>query len=335
MWLKKDKMFSYDILNKKTDLSPKQLIQDNKLITSPQDIADKINSTFLAKVKRIVGATSRIPMIDPVERLRTCLQKQNKSTPTLNLRPINKVILRRLVSQMKGGRSSGIDAIDSYSIKIAAPLIEDALLHLINLSIKNGFPSIWKTQLIHPLHKKGDKTNGENFRPVSHIAELSKLVEYAVLEQIMAHFEDNDLFHWNHHGFLPNRNTTTTILQIYDNWLKSAERKEINATVFIDMSSAFDVINHSILLQKLSLYGFSEEAVGFFRSYLANRVEVVQVQHKFSSPEHIGDQGITQGSSLGPVAFLVYMNDLPGHSEDGEAVLYADDDSEIVSPFSK
>ena len=75
--------------------------------------------------------------------------------------------------------------------------------------------------------------------------------------------------------------------------------------------------------------------MGFFKSYLANRVQVVQVQHKFSSPEHIGDQGITQGSSLGPVAFLVYMNDLPGHSEDGEAVLYADDDSEIVSPFSK
>ena len=74
MWLKKDKMFSYDILNKKTDLSPKQLIQDNKLITSPQDIADKINSTFLAKVKRIVGATSRIPMIDPVQWLRTWLQ---------------------------------------------------------------------------------------------------------------------------------------------------------------------------------------------------------------------------------------------------------------------
>ena len=204
---------------------------------------------------------------------------------------------------MKGGRSSGIDTIDSYSIKTASPYIQDVLLHLVNLSLKK-YPILWKTQLIHPFHKKGDKGVGENYRPVSHIAEVSKLAEYAVLEQVLHHFQENGLFHPNHHGFLPHRNTTTALLQIYDLWLNSAENKELTAALFIDLSAAFDIVEHKILLNKLSLYNFSDESINFFFSYLSDRKQRVQVQSKLSDPEVVAEQGVPKGSILGPILFL-------------------------------
>ena len=117
-----------------------------------------------------------------------------------------------------------MDFIDSYSLKLAFPKIELVLLHLVNLSISSGkFAKTWKTQLVKPLHKKKDKLVGSNYRPVSHIIELSKLVEYVVHEQVYNHFVSNNIFHNNHHGFIGNHSTTTALIQLFDMWLEAAE----------------------------------------------------------------------------------------------------------------
>ena len=124
---------------------------------------------------------------------------------------------------MKGGRSSGVDNIDSYTLKLAAPLIEEALEHLINLSIKSGtFASFWKPQLIFPQHKKSEKDVIENYRPVSHLVEVGKLVETEVYDQLIEHFISNDLFHSNHHGGLPNHSTAKPLIQLHDMFLQAA-----------------------------------------------------------------------------------------------------------------
>ena len=187
---------------------------------------------------------------------------------------------------MKFSRYHGIDFIDSFSIKLTGPLIEDALLHIVNLSITSGtFASLWKTQLVQPLHKKNDRLDGSNYRPVSHITELGKIIEAIVHKQVYNHFEENQLFHANHHGFLSNHSTATVIIQLQDIWLSAAENKMFTAALLLDLSAAFDIVDHQIFLEKLQKYKLSPQSIEWFSSYLSRRSQAVQVESKFSCAE--------------------------------------------------
>ena len=120
--------------------------------------------------------------------------------------------MRKIMRRMKLKRVHGTDWIDSYSIKVSSPLIEDCLLHLINLSISQSkFSSRWKPQLIFPTFKKNEKDRVENYRPVCHLIQIGKMVEYAVYFQIMEHFTTHNLFHPNHHGSLANHYTANSM----------------------------------------------------------------------------------------------------------------------------
>ena len=146
--------------------------------------------------------TSHFTGKDPRERLCDFLTKTNELIPEFNINKITKSQLRQILKKRKGNRSCEIDFIDGYSIKLAAPLIEDILLHLVNLSIQtSSFGTLWKTNKVSPHFKKGDKTSGDNWRPVTDIVFVSKLVEAAVYEQVETHFTSNHLWHPNHHGF--------------------------------------------------------------------------------------------------------------------------------------
>jgi hypothetical protein len=202
----------------------------------------------------------------------------------------------------------------------------------VNLSISTGkFASLWKIQLVHPLHKKNDKLDGTNYRPVSHIIELGKIVEYVIHDQVYSHFVQHKMFHSNHHGFLGDHSTATVIIQLQDMWLSASEDRKLSAALLLDLSAAFDIVDHRIFLEKLKIYNFSDDTVEWFSSYLSNRKQIVQVESKYSAPEDLDEHGVPQGSILGPLIFIIFNNDFPANSEEGDSVLYADDDTVNVS----
>ena len=140
------------------------------------------------------------------------------------------MLAKRKTSDLKGNRSCDIDFIDGYSVKLAAPVLEGVLLHLVNLNIeKSKYPQPWKSTKINPHFKKGDRTDGENYRPVSDIVFVSKMSEAAVFEQMYEHFKSNDLWHPNHHGYKAHQSISSAPAQIYDHWAGGADNKELTA----------------------------------------------------------------------------------------------------------
>ena len=224
-------------------------------------MADKFNRVFIEKVRNLKDKLTGPITVDPSERLKVWLDKKDEHIPELNFHKLNEEDLMKYIKKLKGKKTAGYDTIDSFHLKSAAPHLEGILLHIVNLNIEKQFSNIWKIQLIRPSFKKSDRLIAENYRPVLNIPELSKIFEYAIFDQLMEHFLNNNLFHPNHHGFLPHHNTSTALAQMVDLWLKAAEDQELSATLLLDLSAAFDLVDHSVLLRKLKLYNLSDKSV--------------------------------------------------------------------------
>ena len=150
--------------------------------------------------------------------------------------------------------------------------------HILSLSImQKQFPSSWKFAKVVPLLKKGSPLEAKNYRPVALLSPLSKVAEKVIYEQMYSYFHRNNIFHQNLHGYRHRRSTQTTLLQLYDKWIKAANKGYISGAVMLELSAAFDLVDHDLLVQKLKVYGLDDDFRDWIISYLSNRKQAVWI----------------------------------------------------------
>lgn len=194
-----------------------------------------------------------------------------------------------------------------------------------NQSFYSGiFPDFLKMAKVCPLFKKDDMSLITNYRPISLLPCFSKVFEKYVHQQLYDYFNANRLFVSNQYGFRPKHSTELATLEFIDRILKLLDNDQIPFSIFMDLSKAFDTLDHSILLHKLSYYGVTDSALHWFTSYLSDRVQYVDFLGTCSSTKNI-HVGVPQGSILGPLLFLIYINDLNCASSYFNFIFYADD----------
>ena len=294
-------------LNWTTSGAPTQLFFNGMLLNRPRELAECMNSFFIWKVKNLIENLEPSNS-DPLSNLRQLMSNRKCA---FKLQPVHPDKVEKMISELKNSGSVGLDYIDTKVIKRVKEEIVPTITHNLNLSIMNSkFPVQFKKAKVVPLHKSGDRFNPKNFRPVAILQIFSKLFERAVFNQMIEYFESNKLLHPSHHGFRVNHSTTTALLQMYDMWVEAMDRGEATGVFFLDMSAAFDLMSHSVLLDKLSLYGFDCASIAWIKSYLSDRQQTVCIDGTCSKLLPLS-VGVPQGSIIGPLLYIIFTNDLP------------------------
>ena len=230
--------------------------------------------------------------------------------------------------------SAGYDSIPMNILKSSIFHIAEPIAKLINCSIRSGiFPDTLKIAKVCPVFKSGEKDRFENYRPISVLPSFSKVFEKIVHIRLSNYLESCNILSDNQYGFRKGFSSGMAIAEMCDKISSASDKNDFSIGVFIDLSKAFDTINHDILLRKLEHYGIRGIALNWFRSYLYNRKQFVSSNYAVSPFLSI-NCGVPQGSHLGPLLFLIYVADVENCSAILSFILFADDTNLFYSSNS-
>ena len=305
---------------------PDHFTLDGKLISEPQLIANCFNR-FFSSVGRALSVKISYNGTNSVS---SYLKRHVSSC--FHFEYVNPTIVMKYINDLASKSSCGPDKISSILLKRLANYIVTPLTVMINQSLCTGtFPDKLKLAKVIPLYKKGDNHVFDNYRPISLLSTVSKIFEKVVFIQVYDYFCAHQLFYENQYGFRKCHSTELAALELVDRLFKHLDDGKIPVSVFLDLSKAFDTLNHAILMDKLKYYGLNETSLNWFRSYLHDRYQYTEYNGTCSDVINL-TTGVPQGSILGPLLFIIYMNDIHVATSNFKAILYADD-TNLLSPM--
>ena len=300
---------------------------ENGIIEDPLQVAEKFNMFFKEKIEKLEANINKNPNIDPLSELK---KKLKHSKLKFSLRTVKEKEVLKIMKALKGKRSYGLDGITSEILKIGAEVLVIPLTWIINTSITTGiFPEEWKISKIIPLFKKGNRRTTKNYRPVALLSVAGMILEKIIAMQIEEFFERNNLFGSFQFGFRKDKSTVSELLTLFDTLLDAKQNKKEILLIMYDLSSAFDLADHKILISKLKVYGFDSKALKWVESYLENRKQFVTVAGEMSKTINI-NTGVPQGSRLSPLLFICLMADLDLWTRDSLITNFADDTQSVI-----
>ena len=248
---------------------------------------------------------------------------------------VSRIFVERELKSLKRRKAAGCDNFPPGILKDAAYAFSYPLTHLINLSLSTGqVPTEWKVAKITPIHKGGSTGDNNNFSPISVLTACSKILERAFHKQLISHLENNELLSKNQFGYRKHRSTELSTTLLADNIRKAVDEGNIVGVLYVDLSKAFDTLSHSVLLEKLKSFGISGTTHDWFSDYLFNRKQFCVVEKCESEVMNI-TCGVPQGSILGPLLFLIYLNDFENCLKNSKMLNFADDTAIYVHGKSK
>ncbi|MBM6549250.1 RNA-directed DNA polymerase [Streptococcus dysgalactiae] len=290
---------------------PYIILPGNLYVNSPQEISEAVNSSF--------AASFTIDRAGPVPNFpRLTTDSFGSVLFTLN-------DIQKRLSSIRPSLRPGPDGVPPALFKLGGPDIGIFLLNLFTLSMKDStFPVQWKSSIVIPHHKKGPLYDTSCYRPINHTPIVSRLMERIVKEQIVEFLTSRNLISDRQHGFLKSRSCVTCQLDFLNHVTTAADNGKAFITVFLDMTKAFDRVSHSLLIAKIRMFGIVDPLLSWLSSYLSKRSQRTDVNGHLSQPIPI-TSGVIQGSVLGPLLFLLYINDVFTTINHGTPFLFADD----------